>query len=390
MKIRMDFKKIAAYLRVVPDSRIGKQVLSLLPKNRFLKVTVVVCALAVVYWGIIASDRYVSEAHVVIKKMDLTSMASQVPDLSSMITGGSSNRTEQMMLRDHLLSVDMLKTLDAKLNLRAHYSDWSHDPISAMPFEDISFEWFHKYYQSRVSVELDENSGVLIIKAQGFDPKTAHAICSMLVEEGENAMNEMARRMALDQVSFLQREAEKIGERAIRARQGMLDFQNKKRLLSPQQTAEYLAGMINRLEAQLSELKTKRGAMLGYLSSTAPAIVDLNMQISAVENQIKLEGDRLASPGGGTLNRTVEEYQRLQLIAELAQDMYKSALLSLEKGRIEAMRSVSKVAILQFPTVPEYADEPRRFYNIAVFIIVMLMLAGIVQLLGAIIKDHKD
>ena len=34
--------------------------------------------------------------------------------------------------------------------------------------------------------------------------------------------------------------------------------------------------------------------------------------------------------------------------------------------------------------------EPRRLYNVVVFVIVALMLAGVLHLLAAIVRDHKD
>jgi hypothetical protein len=57
----------------------------------------------------------------------------------------------------------------------------------------------------------------------------------------------------------------------------------------------------------LTELKARRGGLLGYLSTTAPAVVELNLQIEALQSQIEQEQARLASPEGTTLNVTVEE-----------------------------------------------------------------------------------
>jgi capsular polysaccharide transport system permease protein len=86
----------------------------------------------------------------------------------------------------------------------------------------------------------------------------------------------------------------------------------------------------------------------------------------------------------------VEEYQRLQLSAEFALDVYKTALAALETGRVEATRTLKKVSILQSPFEPQYPVEPRRLYNIVVFILAALLIAGTVHLLGAIIRDHQD
>jgi len=130
--------------------------------------------------------------------------------------------------------------------------------------------------------------------------------------------------------------------------------------------------------------------MLGYLSPKAPEIAQLTLQITALERQSREEQARLASPKGSTLNRTVEEFQRMQMEAEFAQDLYRNALAALEKGRIEATRTLKKVSVLQSPTRPQYPLEPRRIYNITVFAISVFVLAGIIQMLIAIIRDHRD
>lgn len=371
-----------------PTPKASRSKPRLLRRPIFL-LAAIACALAALYWGLVASDRYVSEAHVLIQRTDMA--GSQSMDFGSLLagtTGGS--RGDQMLLRDHLLSVDMMKKLDEALGLRAHFSGDAHDPLSRLWSPEPTLEEFHRYYLKRVSVEYDDYAGLLVIRAQAYDPATAQAIASRLVEEGERTMNALGHRLAQEQVAFLERQVQEHGQRAIDARQALLAFQNEKGLVSPQATAESLTGVINKLEAQLTELNARRAALLGYLAPTAPGVVELNLQIDAVEKQIKTEQARLASPKGKTLNRTVEEFQRLELNAQFAQDVYKSALIALEKGRVEATRTLKKVSVLQTPTLPEYPLEPRRLYNVVVFVIVALMLAGVLHLLAAIVRDHKD
>ncbi|MCA8917368.1 MAG: chain-length determining protein, partial [Planctomycetes bacterium] len=73
--------------------------------KRLLQLAVLVIVLAVIYWALIASDRYVSEAHVVVDRTDLGS--SQTMDFGALITGTRGNY-DLLLLRDHLLSIDML------------------------------------------------------------------------------------------------------------------------------------------------------------------------------------------------------------------------------------------------------------------------------------------
>src|SRR5690606_39501442 len=64
-----------------------------------------------------------------------------------------------------LLSLDVLRRLDAELGLRAHYSgqgDW----FSRLWDAKTPMELFQDYFKSRVEIEVDEFAGVLVIRAQ--------------------------------------------------------------------------------------------------------------------------------------------------------------------------------------------------------------------------------
>ncbi len=359
-------------------------------KQRVLSVALIIGLLLSFYWVVVASDRYISESHIIIQRTDISGNTQNL-DISSILGQGGSNRNDQMLLRDYLLSVDMLKKLDAKLNLKAHYSNHDYDIISRMWSSNPSMEWFHRHYLERTSIDYDDFNGVLVIKVQAYDAKTAHAIAAMLVQEGEHYMNELAQNLAQTQVVFLERQVVNLGSKALEARQNVLNYQNKKGLVSPQAETENLVGILGKLKQEKSELQTQKSALQSYLVSTHPNIVMLEQKIASIDKQINQEQAKLTSINNGkSLNRTVEEYQRLELAASLSQDIYKSALVALEKGRIEALRTIKTVSVLQAPTFPEYPMQPRRIYNTIVSLLVCLLIAGVLHLLIAVIRDHKD
>lgn len=360
----------------------------MLARHSVLGISLIVSLLAALYWGFVASDRYVSVAHVLVQKTELS--GAQGADLGALLTGSSGGRTDQLLLRNYLLSIDVLQRMDQELNLRAHYSDSAHDVLSRLRAPDMPIEDFHRYYLSRTSVDYDDYSGVLVIKSQAYDPEFARRITTFLVSEGERFMNTLAQGLAQEQVAFLERQLVQMEERVMKAREAVLSFQDKEGLVSPQATAESIAAIVARLETQRSELQAQRSGLQAYLVPNHPNIVMLNQQIAALERQIAQEQAKLAAPSGKTLNRAVEAFQRLELEAEFAQELYKTALSALERGRLEATRTIKKVSILQAPTLPEYAQEPRRLYNILVFLIVATLLAGVVHLLLAIVRDHAD
>ena len=343
-----------------------------------------------IYWLVLASDRYVSTAHVVVQRTDLSTGAS-AGDLASLIGGVSgANRADQLMMRDYLLSVDLLQKLDKELDLRSHFSDWRRDPFSKFLYANAPVEWLHRYYLSRVSVELNDYDGVLVINAEAYTPEMSKAISEKLVFEGEEFMNNVANSLAQTQVDFLDKQVVQMHGRLLSARQALLEYQNKKGLASPMATVESTIAIVAKLQASLAELQTQKSALQSYLVASHPSVVQLNQQISAVEKQILQEQAKLASPNGKPLNKTVEEYQRLEMQAAFADDVYKTALAALEHGRIEATRTIKKISVVQAPTLPEYPLEPRRIYSTLIALITSFLMAGIAHLLWAVVQDHKD
>jgi capsular polysaccharide transport system permease protein len=66
-------------------------------RRRIIGAAVIASLLAAVYWLAIASDRYVSEAHVIIQRTDLP--GGQGMDFSSLLGGAGGNRGDQLLLR---------------------------------------------------------------------------------------------------------------------------------------------------------------------------------------------------------------------------------------------------------------------------------------------------
>lgn len=357
-------------------------------RNPVLAVAILFSLLSAIYWLFIASDRYVSEAHVIVQRTELGGVSGL--DLPSFLTGASTgSRSDQLVLRDYLRSTDMVRKLDRELDLREHYSSWKIDPFSRMQ-SDPTIEQLRDYYLSRVSVEYDDYTGVLVIKTEGFDPAMAQKINKTLLREGENFMNGMAHSLARNQVAFLEKEVNVLGRRAMAARKAVIDYQNRNGLVSPEAATEAIGSIIAKLEAKRTELQTKLTAMQAYLVADNPALVELQQQIDAISEQIDAENAKLASPQGGKLNSKIEEFQRLEMEAKFSQDMYKAALVALEKSRVESTRAVKKMSVVQASSLPEHPEEPRRLYETVLYTIMAMLFAGVAHLLIAIVRDHRD
>lgn len=361
------------------------QIKSVFKKQPQWVIACVAILLVAFYWAFWAEDRYVSRATVVLESPQLAQ-----PDVSfSSILSGTSNNTDLLLLREYLLSVDMLKQVQEKLDFRSHYSE--HGDIFARLREaDAPIETLHEYYLKRVNVEMDEYSGVLDIEVQAYTDEFAHKMVQLLLDAGEQHMNDMGQRLAEEQVHFLETQLDRLNERLKEARGKLLEFQNREGLVAPEQTVESINQVVATLEGNLAQLKAQRQALSSYQSDSSSDMQRVQSQINAMHEQIQEQRDRLAQATGESLNRVSSQYKTLELQAQFAQETYSNALSTLENTRLEAARKLKQVSVLQSPLMPEYPTKPDRLYNTTVFALVTIFLAFIFSMLVLIIRDHRD
>ncbi|NDL70401.1 chain-length determining protein [Vreelandella alkaliphila] len=359
---------------------------------RFIKksphwaVALVAILLVSFYWFVWAEERYVSRAIVVLESPQV---ATPEFSLSSLMGGGGGNTADLLLLREHLLSVDMLRLLDQQLGVRQHYSE-NGDFFARLRDSEAPIEDLHKYFLRRVEVDLDEYAGVLNIHVQGYTPEFAHDMASLLLEAGEDHMNEMGHRLAEEQVRFLEQQMVRLEDRFRETRARLIDFQNEHGLVSPTSTVESINQVVATLEGDLARMQAQRNALASFQSAQSAELRQAERSIAALRDQIIEQRDRLAQTAGDSLNRISAEYENLELQAQFAQETYSSALAALENTRLEAARQLKQVSVLQSPLFPEYPTEPNRLYNSSVFAIITIFLAFIFSMITMIVKDHRD
>jgi len=200
----------------------------------------------------------------------------------------------------------------------------------------------------------------------------------------------MGQRLAAEQVEFIDKQARELEQRLFSARDELLSYQNEQGLVAPTQTVEAIFATVSRLEGELAVLKARINAQSTYQSPSSPEIRRLKAEANSLQQQIDIEKEKMARQGGDALNKVSAEYETLQMRAQFALELYSSALTTLETTRVEAARKLKQVSVLEFPTMPEYPTRPDRTYNMVVFAIFAALFAAILQMVMAVIRDHRD
>lgn len=341
-----------------------------------------------IYW-LVASDRYISDAVVLVQNTD-SSGTTDASDLLNMFNGNIGSKADQLILVEYLTSLDMLKKLDQRFDLRTHFSNKKIDFFSRLWDRDLSIEWFYWYFKHRVDVVYDDFNGVIRVSAQAFDPKVAHEITSFLVAEGESFMNALSHSTAREQVEFLDEQVKQAKKDLLDANKALIDFQNNKKMSSPTVEVENYQKIIADLEAKRTDLLIKMSELPKGINSSNPIQSTLKQSLNAIDQQLENIRSKIASVNQISLNDLVDQEKLLKLDVDFTKEIYTSALTGLAKGKMNAARLIKSVSILQKPSIPEYPMKPERTYAIVATFFVSLLILGMLWLLKAVILDHVD
>ena len=206
------------------------------------------------YFGIIASDRYVGEAKVIVKQADNNNRG----DFGIALLGAamSSGSKDAQLVRQFISSLDMLHQLDESLSLRDHYQSKDVDILSRL-WEWQSQEDFLDYYRQHTTVSYDDVSGILTIRAQAFTPEFAQKIVKAILQRSEQYINQIGYQLATEQVNFVKNELDRATQHLRKSKQVILEFQEKYQLFSPEQESGAKLTMVNELEAELTRQKAE-------------------------------------------------------------------------------------------------------------------------------------
>jgi capsular polysaccharide transport system permease protein len=318
------------------------------------------------------------------------SLPSGVDSLSAMFGSSMGSREDQYMLEAHIYSIDMLRQINEKLALREAYSAPGLDFIFALS-ADASQEEALDYYRSRVDVDVDDASGILTIRTQGFTPEIALAVNQEIVAISERFINESSHRLARDQMAYAESELLNARAKLDEVRLRILDFQEEYGLLDPAAQAAANSGLTAELQAMLARQEAELKGLQAYLNDDAPQINALQAQIAGIRQQ--LQDERIGSvtnADGKSLNAIAGEYQLLLAELEFMSDAYKGALTGLESARIESTRKLKSLVLVESPALPESAAYPRRLYTMIALLMVLTLTYGIVRLVVATIEDHME
>ncbi len=355
-------------------------------KLAFLLMVVLPTILSTLYFGWLASDRFVSESTFVVRSAK-SPIAGGLGGLLQM-AGISGSQDDSYSVQEYMLSRDAVSALSQRLPLRAMFDRPGADFVARYPnlLYGKSEEELFLYYKSRVEVVHVTTTGLTTLKVQAFHADDALTISRTLLGLGEELVNRMNERIRADAIRFSEAEVSRAQERLVETQIAITEFRNRELMLDPSKSSLIVAELIGRLSAELAAV-TAQLREVEASSPSSPQIPGLQRRTAALEGQITLERQRVSSASDG-LAEKIAGYERLNLQREFAVKALASAVTSLELARNEARRQQLYLERVVEPHAADNSEQPRRLRSILVIFAGSLLLFFVTWLILVGAREH--
>ena len=338
------------------------------------------------YYGLVASDVFVSETRYAIRTGEQAPVTGL---LANMLGPAATSRAgdDASIVRDYILARDMLDELDRRLDLRGQYAASTVDILSRL-WPDATEEEFLEYYRDKVEVEVEAGTDITVLTVRAFDADMAKKVAGEIIELSERLVNRMSERITDDTLRFARRELIQAESLIRGANRAITRFRNESHSIDPGEETSAVLSIVTALEGQLAGAKAVLLETQSIMRSDSIQVKTLQNRVDALTQQVESERGRLASEGGSDLTRLIDGYAPLLLEQELAQHRYSSALASLEVARADAQRKQRYLIPFVKPALPDEAIEPERAMNTLIVFLAASLIYGIGALMLASVYDH--
>lgn len=355
----------------------------------FIICVLIPTVFAFVYYAFIASDVYTSESSFIIRSPDRQASSTGL-NLILKSAGFSRAQDDSYAVETFISSRDALKQLEASLPIKEAYTSHDVDFISRFGslFSDQSFEAFYKYYQNKVTIKTDTTTAISSLNVKAYSPKTAYEINEQLLRMSEKLINNINSNARKDLITFAQDEVRKAELQANNAAQALSQYRNSNRVFNPEGQSTQVLTQITKLQDQLVQTKMQL-AQVQTLAPNNAQIEPLKVQIKVLEQEIENQKSNVVGDKQSFSSQS-GNFARLTLEKELADKQLASAMSSLEQAQNDAIRKQLYLERVAQPNIPDAALEPKRLKDFISVLLLGLISWGILSMLMAGAREHKN
>jgi capsular polysaccharide transport system permease protein len=353
----------------------------------FATLVILPTLLAALYFGMFASDVYVSESRFIVRSPTKPNLS----PLGVVLSGGNivGASEESAAVSEFLVSRQALGTINHDgFVTRA----WGNDAVFRLDrfgglWSDTAEDLFD-YYLGQVTALDADKTMVTVLTVEAFDPQSAQTINRRLLEASEVLVNDLSTRARRDGIAFAEAELARARTAAQGAAIALAAYRDAEGVIDPELQANAGLQMIGKLQDQLIAAQTQLLQLETY-TPQASQIPYLRTQIRKLEAEIRVQTAQLAG-GRGSLSATSVRYQELRLASEYAEKQLAIALTAYQEAQAEARRKQAYVERIAQPSLPDDAAFPRRLRGVLATFVLGLLAWGVAAMLLVGVREHRE
>lgn len=307
------------------------------------------------YIGLIATKLYQGEA---VFTVQTSSQSAPSPTAGIFAVGtGNSTIADAFKTREFILSRPMMDHMEERHGFMSHFASWQMDPLQRFRSPLGINQDPYEYYRKRVRVAVDVQEGILRLFVQARTPEDALRFGNAILAAAEQHVNNFSDKISEDQINALSQDVRNAERQVAEARRSLAAVQARRGDVSPEQTTTAVYQLISNLELQLAEAERERNALLDQGLTESPLLPRLTARVQELRSQIAQQRQRLANPGGGSLARTLNEFESATARTEIAQARWESTLNTLQQAYLRILEqrrylvTIVGMSVAAFPKV---------------------------------------
>ncbi|MEI3855877.1 MULTISPECIES: hypothetical protein [unclassified Ensifer] len=361
-------------------------------RNSLFAFVVIPSVVSAFYYFMVASSQYITEIRMVVRTIGVSERFDSSEKRSGRsIIGGDSLTQDAYIVANYLRSPQIVRLLEAKLDLRDFYSKSDIDPLSRLRPE-ASFEDLHKYWNRHVDTYVDGPSGIIVLTVRAFSPEDAALISGAALAASNEMIDKISEKAKSDLVS--RAEADVLGrlEQYRVTLDELREFQNQTGILDPLSAAKMEFAIIAKLTAEKLKLEVDLKSLESADASNTPRGRQIRRSIQALDDQIKLRQNSIAGTDTSVehqLSNSLTEFSRLETKKLVSETLYKSTVRNLDTARSTALKRTTFISVFSDSMRPEDSTYPDRLSEWIILTAGLFTLWMTATLIWMSIEDHR-
>jgi capsular polysaccharide transport system permease protein len=340
-----------------------------------------------------AADQYLSTTGFTVRSQESGGATELLGGLAQF--AGGTTASDSDILYKFILSQEMVEVVDARVDLKAHYSAFWPDDWAFALWPDATLEDLVWYWDRIVGVSYDAGTGLIEVQAVAYDAKTAQAITSEIVRESQDRINALNNQARQDAMRYALADLEEAVEELKSAREALTRFRTHTKIVNPAADIQARMGVMNSLQQQLAQALIEYDLLLITTSANDPRLTKGKQRIDVIRERIFIERQTFASNNtetgavGEDYPTLISEFESLTVDLEYAEQNYGAALTAREVARDDVARQSRYLATYIRPTLAQSSEYPKRFILVGLAALFLLLTWSILALVYYSIRDRS-